>query len=287
MDLRTKAEAFRALHHGGRILVLVNAWDVPSARIVEEAGAAAIATTSAGVANALGYADGQRIPREVMIDAVRRIVRAVQVPVSADVEAGYGPSPDDVGETARLLLDAGAVGLNFEDGSGDPAAPLVAVERQVERIGAIRRAADAAGVPLTINARTDVFLDAVGAPATRFDEAVRRANAYLGAGADCAFVPGVAAADVIAELVRAVRGPLNILAGPGAPPIAELQRLGVARVSTGSAFARACYARARAVARDVLTSGSWEALLADAIPYREMNELAGRRGSSPSAQAED
>ena len=279
MDLKTKAETFRALHEGGRILVLVNAWDVASARIVEAAGAPAVATTSAGVANALGYADGEHIPRHVMIEAVRRIARALEVPVSADVEAGYGPRPEDAAETARQLIAAGAVGMNFEDGTGDPANPLLAVDQQVARIRAIREVAASQDVPLVLNARTDVFLAAAGAPGTRFDEAVRRANAYREAGADCLFVPAVTAADDIAGLARAIHGPLNILAGPGAPPVAELQRLGVARVSTGSAFLRSCFATARDVAREVFTTGSWESLFGNIISYGEMNELAGERPS--------
>ncbi len=273
MTLKEKAETFRALHTGGRILVLANAWDVASARIVEAAGAPAIATTSAGVANALGYPDGQRIPREVMIEAIRRIAGAVSVPVSADVEAGYGPVPEDAAETARLVLDAGAVGINLEDGTGDPANPLFPIEEQVTRVRAVRQAADAQGVPLFINARTDVFLGAVAPSETRFDEAVGRWNAYREAGADCLFVPAVTDAKTIAKLVKAINGPLNVLAGPGTPPVAELEKLGVGRVSTGSALMRACYAKARGVARDIFSNGSWESLLESTISYQEMNEL--------------
>lgn len=276
MTLKTKAETLRALHTGGRILVMVNAWDVASARIVEAAGATAIATTSAGVANALGYVDGQRIPRAVMVEAVGRIARAVDVPVTADAEAGYGPTAEDAAETTRQLLAADVVGMNFEDSTGDPANPLFTVEQQVARIHAIRQTAAAADVPFVLNARTDVFLAAAGAPETRFEETVRRANAYREAGADCIFVPGVTAAAGIAALVRAIHGPLNILAGPGTPLVAELERLGVARVSTGSALMRACFAKARDVARDIFTTGSWESLLENAISYREINELIGK-----------
>ena len=282
MNLKTKAETLRALHTGGRILVLVNAWDVASARIVEAAGAAAVATSSAGVANALGYADGQQIPRTVMVEAVGRIARAVGAPVSADAEAGYGPTPEDAAETARQLLAAGAVGMNFEDGTGNPASPLVSIAQQTARILAIRQTAADAGVPLVLNARTDVYLAAVGPLETRFDEAVHRANAYREAGADCLFVPGVTDAKTIAALVEAIHGPINILAGAGAPPVGELERLGVARVSTGSAFMRACFTRARDVARDVLTSGSWETLLDNAIPYQEMNALVSERKGAAS-----
>lgn len=272
MSLKTKAETLKSLHSGKRILVLVNAWDAASARIIEAAGAPAVATTSAGVANALGYPDGQRISRATMIEAVTRIARAVAVPVSADAEAGYGPAPEDAAETTRQLLAAGIVGMNFEDGTGNPADPLFPLDRQLACIRAIRQVAGAADVPFVVNARCDVYLEAVGAAETRFDETVRRANAYLEAGADCAFVPAVTDAKLIADLVRAIRGPLNVLAGPDTPPVAELERLGVARVSTGSALMRACYAKAREVAAGIFAAGSWQGL-ANAIPYAEINAL--------------
>lgn len=282
MNLKNKAEAFRALHEGGRILVLANAWDAGSAKIVEAAGASAIATTSAGVANALGYPDGERVSRDVMIDVVARIARAVNIPVTADIEAGYGPAPEDAAETTRQVLAAGAVGLNFEDGTGDPANPLYPVTAHTVRIRAIRDAASAQGVPLFINARTDVFLAAVGEPESRFDEAVRRSNAYRQAGADCLFVPAVTDAKTIAELVRAIDGPLNVLAGPGTPPVAELESLGVARVSTGSALMRACYSKAQKVVADIVGRGSWEGLLENAISYPEMNALMNERPTAAS-----
>jgi 2-methylisocitrate lyase-like PEP mutase family enzyme len=282
MNLKEKAENLRSLHSGGRILVIVNAWDAASALIVEAAGGLAIGTTSAGMANVLGYPDGEKIPRGVMIEAVARIVRAVRVPVTADLEAGYGPTPEDAAETARQMLAAGAVGMNFEDGTGDAANPLMAVEQQVARIRAIRQVAATADVPLVLNARTDAFLRAAGPPETRFDETARRANAYREAGADCLFVPGVTDAETIGRLARAIRGPLNILASPGAPPVAELERLGVARVSTGSGFMRSCFAKARDVARDVFATGSWESLLDNTISYQEMNELiSARAGDAP------
>ena len=276
MTFKSKAETFRSLHSGSRILVLPNAWDVASARIVEAAGAQAIATTSAGIANALGYADGQRIPRNLMMEAARRIVRSVDLPVTVDAEAGYGQGPEDAAETAQQVIAAGAVGMNLEDGTGDPSDPLFEVEQQVARIRAVRGEAGN-DAPLLLNARIDVFLAAVGRPETRIQEAVRRASAYRDAGADCLFVPGVTDAKVISELVHAIKGPLNVLAGPGTPPVAELERIGVARVSTGSAFMRACFAKARDVARDILDSGAWESLLDKSISYAEMNALAAER----------
>jgi 2-methylisocitrate lyase-like PEP mutase family enzyme len=271
-DLREKAEVLRRLHGGPRILVLANAWDVASARLVEAAGYPAIASSSAGVAFALGYPDGQRIARVEMLDMVRRIARAVSVPVSADVEAGYGTSAEAAAETARGVLEAGAVGMNLEDtGEGR----LLPLEMQVERIRAARGVADAAGVPLVINARTDVFEMREIHERERVGEAVRRANAYLEAGAACAFVPFVADREVIARLAREIRGPLNVLGTPDTPPAAELERLGVRRVSVGGGLARAAYGRARRLATQLKETGTFGALREDAVSYAEMQRLLG------------
>ena len=224
-----KAEMFRALHRASEILVLPNVWDCASARIVEEAGFPAIATTSAGVANALGYPDGERIPAVEMLAAVERIARCVRVPVTADLERGY----HDVAATAAGLVASGAVGLNLEDAGGDTV-------QHAARIATVRRVGCELGVNLVINARTDLYLDRIGCdPALRFDQACERLRAYIGAGADCVFVPGVTDEDTIARFVQALRFPLNVLATAGTPPIRRLRELGVARVSVGSAFARA------------------------------------------------
>src|SRR5262249_6197341 len=167
-----KAAVLRKLHHGPRILVLANAWDVISARIVEEIGFPAVATTSAGVAAALGYPDGQRVSRDEMLDVVGRIARAVKVPVTADMEAGYGSTPPEMAETARALVDAGAVGLNLEDMTGDDKGSQVEIALQVEKIEAIREASAAAGVPLVLNARTDIYLMSIGPPETRWERTI-------------------------------------------------------------------------------------------------------------------
>lgn len=270
-DLRDKAEALRRLHGGQRVLVLANAWDVASARLIEAAGFPAIATSSAGVAFALGYPDGQRISRAEMLDMVRRIARAVKVPVTADVEAGYGTTAQAAAETARGVAAAGAVGMNLEDAGED--GRLLPLELQVERVRAARAAGDAAGVPLVINARTDAFAAEHIADSQRPEEAVRRANAYLRAGADCAFVPFVTDREVIARLAREIQGPLNVLGTPGTPPIAELERLGVRRVSIGGGLARAAYGRARQVAIEVKEKGTFEALREGTISYAEMQRL--------------
>jgi 2-methylisocitrate lyase-like PEP mutase family enzyme len=253
-----KAASFRALHSEPPVLVLANAWDVASAVVVAELDACrAIATSSAGIAGVLGYPDGERIPSGEMLDIVARISRAVEQPVTADLEAGYG----DAAATAHAAWDAGAVGLNLEDSAG-------AAEEHVERV----RAARAAVPALVINARADLYL--VGQP--DFDETVSRANAYLEAGADCIFVPGVTDADTIGRLAEAIPGPLNVLAMPSTPPVAELERLGVARVSVGSGLGRAALAWTRDAARTMLEEGSFEPL-AGAIPFSDLGELFERR----------
>ena len=261
-----KAAILYKLHQGPRLLVLPNCWDVASALVIARAGAQAIATSSAGIAYVLGYPDGQQIFRAEMLDMVRRVAAAVAVPVTADVEAGYG----DAGETARQVIAAGAVGINLED--ADENGRLFSLESQLERIRAARAAGNAAGVALVINARTDAFATPGFSNEVRAAEAVRRANAYLEAGAGCAFVPFINDATVIAQLVKQIRGPLNILAGPLSPPLADLERMGVRRASLGSAVARAAYGRAQQVAEELLGSASLKSL-DGAIPYAEMQSL--------------
>ena len=281
-----KAERLRALHHEEEILVLPNAWDAMSSRVFENCGFAAIATTSAGIAYALGYTDGERLGRDEMAEATSRIVRAVEVPVSADVESCYGSSPEAVARTARAVIEAGAVGLNLED-STDPSPPgpdlpaegdedsstLADLGAQSEKIRAVVEAGREAGVPLVVNARTDVYWRSVGDPEWRFGETVRRANAFLEAGADCVFVPGVADAEMISALVDGIGGPLNVLAGPSSPPTRELAALGVRRVTVGSGPARAAMGLVRRMGRELLEEGTYASIAEDAIPYPEANRL--------------
>jgi 2-methylisocitrate lyase-like PEP mutase family enzyme len=268
-----KAERFRQLHHGPQVLVLVNVWDVATARLVEEAGFRAVATSSAAVANSWGYPDGQRISRADMLSVVERIARHVQLPVSADLEAGYGGTDEAVTELAYALIAAGAVGLNFEDATGDARNPLFPVAQQVERIQRLREVSNAIHVPVVINARTDVYLAQVGDPETRFEHAVSRVNAYRRAGADCLFVPGVRDGEIIGRLVKAVESPLNILAGPGTPPVTELARLGVARVSFGSGPFRAAMGWFRKFLHEAREPEALADLAGDAIPSSELNKL--------------
>ncbi|MEU9449779.1 isocitrate lyase/phosphoenolpyruvate mutase family protein [Streptomyces sp. NPDC048277] len=271
--LRDRALAFRALHVPGTPLVLPNAWDVTSARIVEDAGAAAVATTSAGLAWALGAADGDRLDRDRALGAVARLAAAVEVPVSADVETGYGKDPEAVADTVRAVIAAGAVGVNIEDALYEPGAgPLRPVAEQADRIAAAREAADATGVPLFVNVRIDTFLRGAGG----VDRTLERAAAFLAAGADGIFVPGAVDPKTVGLLVEGIDAPLNVMAGPGAPPVAELASLGVARVSIGSAIAQAAHALTRRAARELLGAGTY-ATLTDGFDYGQLNDLMAVR----------
>ena len=266
------AAAFRRLHRPqkGDILVLPNAWDALSARVIEQAGARAIATTSAGVSWALGRQDGQAVTRADMIAAVRRIAEAVRVPVTADIESGYGSgSPEDVEATVRGVVEVGAVGINLEDAPGRGGESLLRPEEHAARIAAARAAG---GPELFINARVDVYLKEIGAESGRFDETIRRARAYTEAGSDGVFVPGVVDASTIARLVEAIGAPVNIMASYGAPSVAELADLGVARVSVGPAITRAAMATIRTAARELLETGTYDGLVGG-VPFAEANAL--------------
>jgi 2-methylisocitrate lyase-like PEP mutase family enzyme len=280
MDVRTQAEKayrFRKLHLGPRILVLPNAWDVASARILEELGYPAIATTSAGVAFSLGYPDGQRVSRDQMLEAVERIARGVRVPVTADMESGYGITVKDMSETAKALIAAGAIGLNFEDVTGDDETSHVDMKLQVEKIGAIVEVSKSAGVPLVLNARTDVYLMPIGPAETRFERAVERLRAYLKAGADCLFAPGVQDRETIAKLVAAIKAPLNILLSAACPTIRELETMGVARVSAGSSVMRATLGLLRRIGKELMEEGTYKYLLEGAVPWAEINQIMARK----------
>jgi 2-methylisocitrate lyase-like PEP mutase family enzyme len=269
---KQKAEAFRALHHGPNILVLPNAWDAASARILENIGYPAIATTSGGIAFSLGYPDKQKISRDEMLGVIARIARTVKIPVSADVESGYGNRPEDTAHTAQGVIECGAIGLNMEDADHNAEQKLIDLSLQLEKIKAVRETATKAGIPLVLNARTDVYLEQIGPPESRYDETVRRLSAYCDAGADCVFAPGVVEAATITRLTQDLKCPLNILAAPTAPPIPELQALGVARVSIGSGLMRASMGQFVRVAEEIKTSGSLRSLQ-DAFPYADLNKL--------------
>jgi 2-methylisocitrate lyase-like PEP mutase family enzyme len=268
-----KAQTLRRLHQGPALLVLPNAWDAASARLLEQSGFPAIATSSAGVAAVHGYADGE-IPPPEMMAAVARIASVVSIPVTADLEDGYVAT----GELEGFVRDAiatGAVGLNLEDYRRD-GTDLVPLDDQLARIRAIRMSSDRLGVPIVINARTDVFLRQVGSPEARESVAVERGNAFLDAGADCVFVPGVASAAAIGRLVRAIRGPINVLGVFGSPPLDELQRLGVRRVSLGSGPSRVALAAFRDLLAQLQTGSPFDGLRT-AITYDDVNALMQQR----------
>jgi len=266
-----KAQQFRALHEGPGMLVLPNAWDVIGARLIEEAGFPAIATSSAGVAWALGWPDGERISRGEMLAVVRRIALSVRIPVTADVEAGYGRTPEAAAETARGVIAAGAIGLNLEDGTNEGS--LLDLALQVERIRAVRQAGAAARVPLVVNARTDAFEVKQWTPAERFAAAVRRANAYHAAGADCLFVPHVSDAATIGQLAREIDGPLNVIAGPPAPPLLELERLDVRRASLGPRVVQATLGLIRRIAVELRDRGTYATMADLVIPFGDIQKL--------------
>jgi 2-methylisocitrate lyase-like PEP mutase family enzyme len=266
------AERLRALHRTPPIFVIPNAWDAASARLFQAEGFPAIATTSAGVAAALGYPDGGLVPAREMIEAVARIARAVTVPVSADFEHAYAETPDAVADNVLRVIAAGAVGINLED-YVPGAADLEPLTLQLDKLHAIVKASAKAGVRVVINARTDVFLRALGPPESRLGVAIERGKAFLAAGADCVFVPGVRDRETIAAIVSGIGGPVNILAVEGTPPVAELEALGVARVSVGSGPMRATMALVREVARELKTSGTYAAFTAKAMAFADVNEL--------------
>lgn len=269
--LAEKARLFTSLHVKGNPIVLPNAWDAASAYAIVAAGAPAIATSSAACAWSIGRADGNRMTRAEALGQLARIAAAVDVPVTADIETGYGDD-DALAQTVRDTLDAGAVGVNLEDSGGDPLYP---VEVAAHRIAVARAAAEDAGVPLHINARTDVFFEPVCAEHERVALTVERAAAYIAAGASSVFVPGVRDVETIRTLTDAIAVPVNILAGPQTPPLAELAAAGVGRVSTGSSLNLMLLQTLTAAARTLLRTGSFTAL--GGVPYAEIDGyFAGR-----------
>jgi 2-methylisocitrate lyase-like PEP mutase family enzyme len=268
-----KAKRLLELHHAAEPLVLVNAWDAASACVVEKAGFAAIATTSAGVANALGYADGQNVPWPEMVSVVGKIALAVRVPVTADIEAGFAGDLQQLEWALEQLLEAGAVGINLEDaipgqGGHEQLYPLA---EQAERIAAVRRIGEKRKIHIVINARTDAFWQKGAEPDAALRNTVERGHAYLKAGADCIFVPGMRKPEHIRSVVGEWKSPVNILAGAGVPSIAELAALGVKRVSFGSGPMRAAMGLLRRIAEEAKAAGTYKQMTDAALSYDEMN----------------
>jgi len=317
-----KALRLLELHHASQPLVLINAWDAASAAMVEHCGLPAVATSSAALANALGFPDGQYLPWEQMLEAVARICRAVKVPVTADIESGFAADVTALETSITQIIHAGAVGVNLEDVMPANAdlkddnlenadakkananvrhgSPLFPVPEQIVRIQAARRAGQAAGIHLVINARTDAYWQAGVEPAEAMRGTLERGKAYLQAGADCIFIPGLRNPEHIKTVIdhlsadprsddlrnNGVRdvhqpsvhrvSPVNILAGPGVPSIPELAKLGVKRVSYGSGPHRAAMGLLRRMAEEARTSGTYAALTEGAVPYEEINGLFQR-----------
>ncbi|MDX2165662.1 MAG: isocitrate lyase/phosphoenolpyruvate mutase family protein [Deltaproteobacteria bacterium] len=266
-----QAARFRALHVPGTPLLLANAWDATSARIVEAAGAAAIATSSGAVANALGYPDGDALPPAEAIAATRRIAACLRVPLSVDAEGGYSDNPSAVAELVLALLDAGAVGINIEDGAAPP-------ELLAEKIRAVRGAAAARGRDLFINARTDVFLRRLTPADQAHGETLRRLELYRAAGADGGFVPYLTDLEQLAAVTAASPLPINVLFTPSIAPVATLAAAGVARISLGSALCRASLTLVDHAAREFLHAGTYDGLGgASALTHQQVNQLFAPR----------
>jgi 2-methylisocitrate lyase-like PEP mutase family enzyme len=268
LSQREKAERFLGFHHGGEILVLLNSWDVGSSKLIEASGYKAVATTSMGIAASLGYPDCQVIQLAEMLAAITGIVNAVEVPVSVDIEAGYGDDLEEIIDSVGQIIATGIVGINIED-SVDMNPVLVDEQAFCERISAIRRLSDSMGFHLVINARTDSFYTSSGSAQQKLAESIRRGNKYREAGADCIFVQPVWDRETIATLVKEIDAPINILSNPtigaGLPPsIRELQDLGVARVSLGSSLMKATLALIKKVADELSEKGTY-GILSDAL----------------------
>ncbi|HJP79195.1 MAG TPA: isocitrate lyase/phosphoenolpyruvate mutase family protein [Pseudonocardiaceae bacterium] len=266
------AKTFAALHKAGEPLLLPNAWDAASAVVIAGAGAAAIATTSAGLAWSLGVPDGADLGAERNAEAVARIVAAVDLPVSADIEAGYGESPEAVAATVTAVVQAGAVGVNIEDRIGST---LLEPAAQADRLIAAREAAQRLGILLWINARTDIYLAGIGEPQERPGLTEERANAYAAAGADSLFVPGLVDTGVLGKLSEGPV-PISVMAWPGAPSVAEFAAAGAVRISLGSGIAQAAYAVAARATKELLASGTYDTT-ADALSFPELNAAIARR----------
>jgi len=262
MDIARQANmaaAFLARHHTPPILLLPNVWDAMSARLFVAAGFDAVATTSGGVAWALGYPDGEHTPWTEVVAATARIVRSAQVPVTADIEAGYGATPAEVSEHVREIIQAGVLGINLEDGLHGP---IRTIDDATARLGAARDAARKEGVPIVLNARCDIFHFQHGEESTRLAATVERCKAYRAAGADCVYPFGLRDPVTIAAFVKAVGGPVNITGRPGMPDAAALERIGVARITIASAPALVTMSGIQKIASELQATGGFEVLTA-------------------------
>jgi 2-methylisocitrate lyase-like PEP mutase family enzyme len=273
MNQTQKAAQLLKLHHGNDPLVLINAWDAASACIVERAGFPAIATSSAAVANALGHADGQHTPWPEMVDAIRRIAKAVNVPVTADIEAGFSATAQDLESNIEQIVEAGAVGMNLEDAlpNRGELGPLYPLAEQIDRIKRVRKLGEKMKIHLVINARTDAYWQKGVSPEAAMSNTLDRGRAYLQAGADCIFIPGLTKPEHIRTVVEQLKAPVNVLGLAGMPSIPELGKLGVKRISMGSGAMRVAMSALRRFADEAKTAGTFSALGTNNVTYAEMN----------------
>jgi 2-methylisocitrate lyase-like PEP mutase family enzyme len=271
---KEKAEMFLKFHHDKEMLVLLNSWDIGSSKLIEACGYKAIATTSMGIAASLGYPDCQIIKLSEMLQVITGIVNGVQVPVSVDIEAGYGNNLNEIIDSVKKIIATGIVGINIED-SIELSPDLIDEMEFCERISAIRALSDSLGFHLVINARTDSFYTSSGSPQKKLAESIKRGNKYREAGADCIFVQPVWDKETIATLVKEINAPVNILANPGIgagilpPSVHELQDLGVARLSLGSSMMKATLALIKKVADELLKNGTYTVLSDTMTPLPE------------------
>jgi 2-methylisocitrate lyase-like PEP mutase family enzyme len=263
------AETFHSLHKQKDILILPNAWDAGSARLIEAAGAKAIATSSAGVAWALGYPDGDVLPPPMLADLTARIAKVIRVPLSVDFEGGYTKNPAKIAENLKPIIDAGAVGINIEDGEGRP-------ELLAKKIENARKAAESVGVNLFINARTDIYLQEIGSPESRVGETLDRARRYRDAGADGIFIPGLTEPSAIREISSEVKMPVNVMAYPGLPSASELKKLGVQRLSSGTGIPQMIWSCVSELAKGFLATKDSKLLFKDSMDYGALQKLFTR-----------
>jgi 2-methylisocitrate lyase-like PEP mutase family enzyme len=264
--MSTLARTFRLLHNKSQPLILPNAWDAGSPRLFEDLGATAIATTSAGVCWSLGYPDGNVLPTCLLADLATNITRVIQVPLSVDIEGGYSDSPDEVGENVKPLLDAGVIGINIGEGEDSP-------DLLEAKIESVRRTSSILDIDLFINARTDVYLRSLVPERERVEETINRAARYVMAGADCLFVSGLVDTNAIEEIASEIQIPLNIATWPGLPPAADLGKLGVRRLSSGSGIPQILWKHVAELAKRFLETGDSKLMSENCMSHAQLQEL--------------
>ncbi|OZU88655.1 dihydrouridine synthase [Virgibacillus indicus] len=271
-----KAKDFYQLHQQPTSFVLPNAWDAVSAKVFEESGFEAIGTTSAGIAASLGYDDGQNIPFEEMTTAIKNIATSVDIPVSADIEAGYGETISEIVDKMKKVTATGVVAINIEDGTGNSNQTLYDISFQQEKIAAIKELSDShKESSLFINARTDTYWLNIGNPSEQFEETVKRIKSFVKAGADCIFVPGLNNREIIKNLRNEIACPINLLASPETPSLTELSRIGVERLSCGSGPFRSSVTLLKAISEEIINQQSFHRMTDGVLPYGEVTKLMG------------